>query len=80
VKCGTTKALVAKLIQEASARLEGLQLDEVDVSERPDVAVKYGVLATPAITINGHLEFSGVPREDALRARLRAAAETGERR
>ena len=72
--------MVAKLIHEASADVEGLQLDEVDISERPDVAVKYGVMATPAIAINGRLEFSGVPREDALRARLRAAAEAAERR
>ena len=72
--------MVAKLIQEASADLEGLQLDEVDITERPEVAVKYGVMATPAIAINGRLEFSGVPREDALRARLRAVAEAGGRR
>ena len=72
--------MVAKLIQEASADLEGLQLDEVDISQRPDVAVKYEVMATPAIAINGRLEFTGVPAEDALRARLRAAAEAGERR
>ena len=71
--------MVAKLIQEASADLEGLQLDEVDISERPDVAVKYGVMATPAIAINGRLEFSGVPRGDALRARLCAAVEAGGR-
>ncbi len=74
MKCGTTKALVATLIQEASAGLDRPELHEVDVSERPDVAVKYGVMATPAIAINGRLEFSGVPREDALRACLRAAA------
>jgi len=44
------------------------------------VAVKYGVMSTPAIAINGRLEFSGVPREAALRARLRAAAAAGARR
>ena len=68
--------MVVKLIQEAGAGLEGLQLDEVDIAERPDVAVKYGVMATPAIAINGRLEFTGVPREDALRARLRTAEVT----
>ena len=71
--------LVARLIHEASAGLEGLYLEEIDVSERPDVAVKYGVMATPAIAIDGRLEFSGVPREDALRARLRAATGAGKR-
>jgi hypothetical protein len=37
-------------------------------------------MTTPAIAINGRLEFSGVPREDALRTRLRAAARVAERR
>ena len=71
--------MVARLIHEARAGLEGLHLEEIDVSERPDVAVKYGVIATPAIAIDGRLEFSGVPREDALRARLRAATAAGKR-
>ena len=66
--------MVARLIQDASAGLEGLRFDEIDVTQHPEVAVKYGVMATPAIAIDGRLEFSGVPREDALRARLRAAA------
>ena len=36
--------------------------------------MKYRVMATPAITINGKVEFVGVPKEAALRARLLAAA------
>jgi hypothetical protein len=66
--------MAAKLIEEARGAMPGLELDEVDITERPDVAVRYGVMATLAIAINGRLEFRGVPREDALRARLRAAA------
>jgi hypothetical protein len=68
--------LVAKLVGEAVAGLPDLELEEVDITERPDVAVRYGVLATPAIAINGRLEFTTVPGEDALRARLRVAAGT----
>jgi protein-disulfide isomerase len=45
----------------------------VDITERPDAAVKYRVMATPALAINGKLEFMGVPKEEALRARLREA-------
>ena len=37
------------------------------------MAVKYRVLSTPAIAINGKLEFLGVPSESALLASLRAA-------
>ena len=36
--------------------------------------MKYGVMTTPALAINGRLEFTGIPREDALRARLWSAA------
>ena len=35
--------------------------------------MRYGVTATPAIAINGQLVFTGVPREEALCTRLRAA-------
>lgn len=56
------------------ATLPDLRLEEVDVTEHPEVAVKYRVMATPAIAINGKLEFVGVPAEATLRARLLAAA------
>ncbi len=47
-------------------------VEEIDIAAHPAVAVKYGVMATPALAINGKLEFTGVPREDALLARLRS--------
>jgi protein-disulfide isomerase len=65
--------LVLKLIEEAKAEIPNLRLEEVDITERPEMAVKYRVLATPAIAINGRIEFVGAPKEEALRARLRAA-------
>ena len=45
----------------------------MDIAEHPEVAVRYRVMSTPAIAINGKLEFLGVPGEGALLARLRAA-------
>lgn len=65
------------MLEDASAGLAGVRFDEVDITAHPEVAVKYGVMTTPAIAINGRLEFRGAPREDALRARLRVAAEAG---
>jgi hypothetical protein len=49
------------------------------VTASPDVAVKYRVMATPAIAIDGQLAFTGVPREEAFRARLEAAVARGAR-
>lgn len=67
-------------MDEAREQFPDLQVEEIDIAERPEVAVRYAVMAAPAIAINGRLEFSGVPREDALRARLRAVAGGQERR
>jgi hypothetical protein len=66
--------LVAGLIERARRDLPEIRLEEIDITERPEVAVRYRVLATPAIAVNGRLAFTGVPREEALLARLREAA------
>ena len=63
----------ARLIEEARSSLPDLELEEVDITERPEVAVKYRIMSTPAIAINGKLEFVGIPSARALLARLRAA-------
>lgn len=51
-----------------------IQVEEIDVAANPAVAVRYRVMSTPAIAINGKLEFTGVPRQEALLARLWSAA------
>lgn len=66
--------MVAKLIESARAALPDLRFQEVDITLHPEVAVKYRLMSTPAIAINGKLEFLGVPKEEALRSRLLAAA------
>jgi hypothetical protein len=65
--------LVARLIEEARSSLPDLELEEVDITERPEVAVKYRIMSTPAIAINGKLEFLGIPAARALLDRLREA-------
>lgn len=70
--------MVARLIEQARTEIPDLHFEEVDITEHPDVAVRYRVMATPAIAINGRIEFSGVPREDALLARLRSATDDRE--
>lgn len=62
------------LIEKAKSLLPDVQVEEIDVAANPAVAVQYRVMSTPAIAINGRLEFTGIPREDALLARLRSAA------
>jgi len=52
-----------------------VQLEVIDITERPEVAVRYRVMMTPAIAINGELAFAGTPNERELRARILAARE-----
>ena len=66
--------MVATVIEKAKGQVPDIQIEEIDVAANPAVAVKYRVMATPAIAINGKLEFRGIPREEALLARLRAVA------
>ena len=64
--------MVAELIEKLKTEIPEIHLAEVDITHQPDVAVKYRVMATPAIAINGSLEFTGVPKEEALRERIKS--------
>lgn len=61
------------MIEKAKTEVPDIQVEEIDVAANPAIAVRYRVMSTPAIAINGKLEFTGVPREEALLARLRSA-------
>ncbi len=53
-------------------------LREVDLVAHPEVAVKYGVLSTPAITINGELAWEGILSAQVFRERLEASLQRSE--
>ena len=72
-KCEAAKVLARDVIESLRAEQPDLKLQIVDITEHPEVAVKYLVMSAPAIAINGCLAFTGIPREEALRARLRSA-------
>lgn len=54
-----------------------VEFEVIDITERPEVAVRYRVMMTPAIAINGELAFAGIPSEPALRAQLLATCQPG---
>ena len=62
------------MAERAKARFAGLEVREWDLLEHPELGPRYGVMATPAIVINGRLEFSGVPKERAFLERLESIA------
>lgn len=49
-----------------------INLEELDLFDRPEIAAEHGFMTTPAIIINGELAFVGDVKETALRNKLRA--------
>ena len=66
--------MVFSVVEKAKARFPELEVREWDLAEHPEVGPRYGVLATPAIVVNGRLEFRSVPKDQAFLDRLAAIA------
>lgn len=64
------------MVDRAKARFPELEVREWNLAEHPELGPRYGVMATPAIIINGRLEFRAPPGEQALFDRLAAIART----
>ena len=64
--CAQTKHLLAKVLAE----FPGLDWEEVDLVEHPELAERYRIMSVPAVVIDGELAFTSVPKEDALRERI----------
>lgn len=69
--CDQVKALITRVLEE----FPGLDWEEIDLTERPELAAEHGIMSVPAVVIGGRLEFTGVPREQALREKISALAE-----
>ncbi len=66
--------MVVGTIESVRQQVPDLTMEVINLADHPEVAVKYRVMATPAIAINGVLAFCGVPKEADLRRRLQEVA------
>jgi hypothetical protein len=64
--------LVFTTVERAKGRFPDLLVREWNLAEHPELGPRYGVLATPAVVIDGRLEFRGIPNERVLLERLEA--------
>ena len=65
------------MVDKAKARFPELEVREWNLAEHPEIGPRYGVMAAPAIVVNGRLEFRSVPREQAFLDRLATIVRTG---
>ena len=68
-KCAQGKALLKAVAEELGA--DQVSWREVNILEEMDYAVEMGVMASPAIAIDGELVFVSLPSANKLRAELR---------
>jgi len=68
---------VLKVVRSSLKKLDlNLEIEEVDVSENPEMAVREGVISTPTIDIVGiNWRFIGLPTEEELIVVLEALKE-----
>lgn len=67
--CAHAKQMVADVLTEYPE----FDWEEIDLTEQPELAARYGIMSVPAIVIDGTLEFTTVPKPDALRTKIAAA-------
>ena len=66
--------MVFSVVDKAKARFPKLELHEWNLADHPELGPRYGVMATPAIVVNGRLEFRSLPKEHAFLERLAVIA------
>lgn len=67
-KCGQAKSVLKAVAEELGS--DKVSWREVNILEEMDYAVDLGVMATPAIAIDGELVFVSLPGAARLRAEL----------
>lgn len=66
--------MVFSVVNKAQAQFAELEVREWNLAEHPELGPRYGVMATPAIVVNGRLEFRSLPKEQVFLERLAAIA------
>lgn len=62
-KCARNMEIVENLVRG----MDDVSVKEINIAENPDFAIKHKILSTPSLVINGHLEFTAIPKPDELR-------------
>lgn len=65
--CARATKLVKKIKEEQNLNFV---IEELDITEHPELLQKYQIMASPGIVIDGKLEFAGMPGEKKLEEKL----------
>ena len=65
------KEKVVSVLEGMKEEVPDLGWNVLDITEDPGLAVRYRAPLTPAIYIDGKLEFMGYPKQSTLQAKIR---------
>lgn len=65
-KCAGAKEVIDSYVKD----MKGIRIKEINIAENPELAVKHGIMSTPALIINGKLAFSSAPSLDEFKKYL----------
>lgn len=60
-------------MEQVASHYPAVEVKVIDVTAEPARFAELRVMSTPAIVLNGKLEFAGLPKEAQLRAKIEAA-------
>ena len=64
-----------KIIKEVVGEYKGkIKVIETDIIKNPEKLIKFGIMTTPAVIINGKLAFEGAPSKEELKKRIKEAS------
>jgi small redox-active disulfide protein 1 len=62
--------MAVEVVEEAKEKVGGFEYTVINIMEDRTKAVEYGIMAVPAIAINGVVEFVGAPTYEQLIEKL----------
>ena len=65
-------AKAKETIQNMVKSMKNVSVKEISLVDNPEFAVEHGIMATPAIVINGKLKFRHLPTEQELKEALKS--------
>lgn len=65
-KCAGAKEVIKSYVKD----MKGVAIKEINIAEHPEIAVKHGIMSTPAIIINGKLAFTSTPKLDEFKKHI----------
>jgi hypothetical protein len=71
---GDIEQRIERVLRRLQVEIPELVWRTADITAEPELGVKYQVPTTPALLIDGRLEFLGYPKEAALEAKIRELA------